>query len=358
MSSIVRKSYEVFNFQNIVNLMVSVSEAVAWAAFGVNPLIKSFFVVWALVMVYARPFLAQAELVAVEDGNEKLASRIRLYYWITIVVTGISLFSLYSDALEKFKQQRIAESAGVRLAQVRYDEVKERLDVVLASYDESAVMSAIGQKEQLSSQLNHLISAQASQIKAFWNKTHTNGLKYSQIMTEDCTPKHSQYGLMRTAASEICAELPKNGKVDSVAHNIKSLEATASQKVLVDGLKRQLSEAEQALILAQQESGSSSQEIFPVVFHRMSSLTSFTGFTVEPEIIMSVFGVLVILVVLNLQGILKVTHMSINGETKKKVGKGECANCGKTFDKETRWQKYCCDACRQEAMNDGVATHT
>ena len=172
MSSIVRKSYEVFNFQNLVNLMVSISEAVAWAAFGVNPIIKTFFVVWALVMVYARPFLAQAEMVAVEDGNEKLASRIRFYYWITIVVTGVSLFSLYSDALEEFKQQRIAQSAGVRLAQVRYDEVKARLDVVLASYDESAVMSAIGQKEPLSSDLNRLISAQASQIKAFWSKTH------------------------------------------------------------------------------------------------------------------------------------------------------------------------------------------
>ena len=152
--------------------------------------------------------------------------------------------------------------------------------------------------------------------------------------------------------------MPKNGKVDSLAHNIKSLEATASQKVLVDGLRRQLSETEQALILAQQESGTSSQEIFPVVFHRISNLTSLIGFRIEPEIIMSVFGLFVIFVVLNLQGILKLTHMSINGETKKKVGKGECKNCGKTFDKETKWQQYCCDECRQETMNDGVATQT
>ena len=43
---------------------------------------------------------------------------------------------------------------------------------MLVSYDESAVMSAIGQKEPLSSDLNRLISAQASQIKAFWSKTH------------------------------------------------------------------------------------------------------------------------------------------------------------------------------------------
>ena len=78
---------------------------------------------------------------------------------------------------------------------------------------------------------------------------------------------------MRTAASQICAQMPKNEQVGSLAQDIKSLEMTASQKVLMemDGLKRQLSEAEQALI-----------------------------------------------VVLDLQGILKVTHMPINGEIKKK----------------------------------------
>ena len=74
-------------------------------------------------------------------------------------------------------------------------------------------------------------------------------MKYSQTMNERCEPKCSQYGLMRTAASQICAQMPKNEQVGSLAQDIKSLEMTASQKVLMDGLKRQLSEAEQALIV-------------------------------------------------------------------------------------------------------------
>ena len=51
-------------------------------------------------------------------------------------------------------------------------------------------------------------------------------------MNERCEPKCSQYGLMRTAASQICAQMPKNEQVGSLAQDIKSLEMTASQKVL------------------------------------------------------------------------------------------------------------------------------
>lgn len=394
-------AYDFLRIQTFINVMTSITEAVAWAAFGTNPIAKGFFIAWAIAMVWARPHLAQVEQLALERADERAAGKAKTWLNVTILVTGISLFSLYSEAMMEYKAKRVAESAPVQLAAAQYEEQKQKLANVSNGYNEVIAQTAMTKKQQLEAILKTSRSDYDSTLATFWNKKHSNGLMFSEITDELCTPKNSKYGVMKTAAKEVCAQIPQPPEdIKVLLSEIQSLDKILVQHQSVIAQKSQLQQAEQAL-LSVQKGGNINTEVLPPVFHRLSELLLGMGVSVSTEQISSLLAILVILCILNLQSILQVTRTSIknpNGTLppakpslfdklldlfKKKrsespvkpvqkatvkidgepelqpVAKNkhehECEYCGESFIQRTPWHKYCSDACRAQA-NDFIKT--
>lgn len=385
-------AYDFLKIQSVVNVLTGISEALAWATFGINPISKGLFIAWAVVMVWARPQLAQAEQMALERGDERAAHKAKLWLKVTIIITAISLFSLYSEAMDNYKAKRMAESAPVQLASSRYEEQKQKFASAASGYNETAASEALAKKKQLEIAMQSSRENYTKVLEDFWVKKHSSGLSYGEITDENCAPKTTKYGLMKKAATEVCSLLPQSpGDLKHISSEIKSLDAILLQHQLVLTQRSQLQQAEQAFLQAKQNSGNTGDEILPPVFHRVSSLLASMGMQASPEQVSSVFAILVILCILNLQNILQIARTSIrnpNAPPPTKPGffrtlldhfrpnpektelppktvaepsprteppklapisASTCEHCKQPFIKKTPWHKYCSDECRAQA---------
>ncbi|MEM7016070.1 MAG: hypothetical protein AAF512_01870, partial [Pseudomonadota bacterium] len=94
-------------------LVVAGAEAFAWAHFGSDWVSKGFFIAWAIGMVWLRPTLASARTEALQRGDDSTAAGASLGMWLAIIISGLSLFMLYWEAIDSYKQGKIAEAALV-----------------------------------------------------------------------------------------------------------------------------------------------------------------------------------------------------------------------------------------------------
>jgi len=203
-----------------VLVLVAAVEGAAWAAFGVSFWSKAVFIAWAVAMVWTRPWLINTRILALTHRNEKLAASAATWLRISLAITAFSLFSLYSEAMDTYKAKRIAESAPVlaQQAQVEQADALLRQTQESATFSEADLSAAVADNARLQAELQAARSrAQAQfaarqkaveqELAAFWDNRHANGFRYAELLDAQCNPLKTSYGLMKSAATELCPRL-------------------------------------------------------------------------------------------------------------------------------------------------------
>lgn len=307
-------------FLILLTTVVGIAEAYGWYSFGFNPYMALGFAVWAILIVIMRPKLAAIEVLAIRHRNNQLANSANLLVGLSVVITFVSLFVVYTDAMEHYRKQRISETAAIRIAQASLSKLRDEQKMVLANnqYDNYQLFEAVEKNRTLQQQLS--TAQQQAQAKfdnqtklaqqkldAFWQKNHRNGLSYSQIITLDGNPKIYRNGTLRSAANDIRPELntivqsfplepSQDQLVQSIKNQIRQLEPLLILGKRLDGLQQSIHEAEQRLAQQQLDTEVGSEiETYPPAFHQLSKLT---GGLVSANSVMLGFGALAIIIVI------------------------------------------------------------
>jgi len=288
-------SLELARFQFWLILMVAAIEAFAWYGFGSSPFTAIGFGLFGVLVALLRPKLAKIEMLAIKHRQIRLANTANLLVILSVIITSVSLFIVYTDEMDKFQQQRLSETAAVRLAQSKLAKLQNELETVQKSSTwtpeqlESAYITSQSLKQQLlaaqkaaANRFEQASRAAESKLSEFWTTKHQNGLSYAQIINLDGTPRSYKGGTLKSAARSIEPQLiaikqlfpqpPENDSdVQSIKNQIRQLDEQLALKQKLDYLKSELSDAELNLIQQQQQINSQTTEnTLPAAFHQMS----------------------------------------------------------------------------------------
>jgi heme exporter protein D len=200
---------KVQRFLILLTIFLGIAEAYAWYSFGFNVYISLAFAIWAIFIVFIRPIMAKISILAIQHRQSQLASAAEILIYLTVVLTFISIFIVYADAMEEYKENRLRETASYRLAQTKLNKAEEKLATFKKEFNPTEI-ERIQIRSKQSELQNKLQIAQENYQKdqqAFWLKTHSNGLPYHAIMDRNGNPKTYNGGLLKTATREIKQEL-------------------------------------------------------------------------------------------------------------------------------------------------------
>ena len=330
------ESFDIQRIKNLILYFIAIAEGLAWYFFGVNLFAQIIFIVWAVLMVWARPQLARVEVIALERGRNKEASVADFWLKISIVITAFSLFSLWIEAMDAYEQKKIAESAVVELAKNKYQQAEQTLKSLKdhAPAELSILADAASQKQQLEGELQQVIAqadaqfaaktaAVDSRIKNFWNSKNRGGVTWQDTMTNTCVPKNSPYGggAMVSLAQQGCQILQslksQYPNTDNIPDAIRIKEKLATLESLVN-YHTQIENATAALSIASQELAQQmtgvnpNAETLPPVFHQTSRLLkAAVGIEIPARNIMGILGLIGILYLLNVVTLFQKAEVAI-----------------------------------------------
>ena len=317
-----QKTMQAEGFTQIISyvlVLVAAVEGAAWAAFGASFWSKTVFIAWAVAMVWTRPWLVNTRILALAHGNEKLAASAATWLKVSLAITAFSLFSLYSESMESYKAQRIAESAPVLAAASRMEQAQGGLQRIKegARFNDGEISAAVADNTRLQAELQAAqAKAQAafaaqktavqSELAAFWDSQHSNGFRYAELLDAQCKPLSTRYGPMKSAAAELCPRLQAiqkkmpdvaaDSEVRRIEAEIAKLAPVLNLHQSIEAAKLAVTQAEEELHTKQSESRvASGTDVYPPVFHRLSNLT---GGNMTADNLVSVFGMLGILLLL------------------------------------------------------------
>jgi DNA-directed RNA polymerase subunit RPC12/RpoP len=221
--------------------------------------------------------------------------------------------------METYKNQRIAESAPVLAAASRLEQAEAGLQRIKegATVDDAAIFSAVTTNTRLQTELEAARQkAQAAfaakkaavqkELDAFWQRQHSNGFRYDQLLDASCNPQRTHYGVMKSAAAELCPRLQAiqrkmpdvkaDPEVQRIEAELAALAPALSLHRSMESAKLAVSQAEEELHSKQSTSGiANGTDVYPPVFHRLANLTSGN---ITADNLVSVFGLLGILLLL------------------------------------------------------------
>ena len=353
MSSQQQTAYEFANLQGFLNLLVSIIEGAAWAMFGTSIIWQMGFCAWAVAMVWVRPYLFQTQYIAIQKGNEQLATKISWLIRVSMIVTCFSLFSLGWEAFDEYKQNAVENSPQRLLAQSRVEQAQATLESLQASnpYSPEQLASAGFEKSQLEAELQTArAAAQASQqrqlsaiqneLDRFWNQKATNSLGQNtgktvrQMLGGRCPGGsfyHRKYCPQLTTLKGK-APIVETAQEQRLTTDLSNLSGAIAYKSRLDNAKLVLAEVEQELFAI--ASDNSNIEYLPPAFHRAASMLQSLGAkNITADVVASFIIILAILLILNSQGIFQVARQMIFEDNK------EIERKPTLFEKVKTWLK-------------------
>ncbi|MEM7016109.1 MAG: hypothetical protein AAF512_02070, partial [Pseudomonadota bacterium] len=242
-------------------------------------------------------------------------------------ISGLSLFMLYWEAIDSYKQGKIAEAALVVSAEKSLNTEEATLEQLKKNspYSNQELKTAKATLNRLQLELdratqrandNHAsaLSAAQSKLDVFWMQRHSSGLLYNQILNTNCSPKRSRYGLMSTAAAELCPSLnaikrafpdiSSDPDVKRIQREIANAGPAAQYQLSIDNAEHAVNQASKKLADERGSASSSGEYVYPAMFHQLEELLKSIGVPVTVELIASLFGATGIFLVLHASGIL------------------------------------------------------
>ncbi len=308
-----------------LNFVIGVLEILAWMKYGGdNPWMQGFFVFIAMAQIFSRPDLIATQQVCRAEGDSDGLNKANRLLTLSVILTMTSALMFFLMHFENISQQSRLESAPVQRAENDLDRTKNAFTSALqaltdAGYSNAERLGAKSQEQSLLSQLSRAqervrqsnASAMASydkKVDHFWQSRHSNGLLYSSIMTPSCQPKTSSYGLMKTAAHELCAQWKQlkrrspaaqtDVEVQRIQMDLQALRSLLSHHLAITSAEEQVKMAETAYYSALENSTGSSFVLKP--FELMADVVvKLTGLNAQPIHMAAMFFGLVMFVILN-----------------------------------------------------------
>ncbi|RKZ40022.1 MAG: hypothetical protein DRR16_15505 [Candidatus Parabeggiatoa sp. nov. 3] len=286
-------------FRNVLNWLVAAIEAYGWSTFATEPPAQIAFAAWAIAMVFVRSYLSGVKSLAYKHGDLELANRASLALLVSIWITGVSIYTAYSNELEQAKQARIAASAPVRLAQSNLIELRETLSRLEETTNTTQIAESQTKWQAFSEKLTQLQGHKES----FWATPHEkSGLLYNQIADENTLQaKRPPWGggQLTTLRNFVVAEWQiLQRQIQTTEAQKKQITPNIQVGRKMDDLHQQIVQAEQHLLQIQTQTGLNLNElqVYHPMFHQLSDLTRNY---ISPAIFVSVLGIAAILLLLN-----------------------------------------------------------
>jgi len=204
-----------------VNGLMCALEIAAWYKYGGNsPLAQGFFVAMAVASIVIRPALTSTQIIYRAEGDSQGINMSSLLLNISIAITIASCLMFFTMHFAELEEESRLGSAPVKKAELHLEAMQKALEMAkqamaVDGFTDAQRISATQTRDTLQVQLKtaqvraaqqnkDAIAAYNRKVATFWATKHTSGLSHNQIMSEACVPKKSRYGLMRSAAQDVC----------------------------------------------------------------------------------------------------------------------------------------------------------